>query len=62
MAFLDPPYNVKIAGVVGRGRTKHAEFAEAYGDKAPEPYETLDPFGTKGVELIERIGAHALDG
>jgi hypothetical protein len=32
MAFLDPPYNVRIGGVVGRGRTKHAEFAMASGE------------------------------
>jgi DNA modification methylase len=31
-AFLDPPYNVKVKGVVGRGRTKHAEFAMASGE------------------------------
>ena len=32
MAFLDPPYNLKIGEVVGRGRTKHAEFAMASGE------------------------------
>jgi DNA modification methylase len=32
MAFLDPPYNVKIGSVVGRGRTKHDEFAMASGE------------------------------
>jgi DNA modification methylase len=33
MAFLDPPYNVKINGHVGgRGRTKHREFAHASGE------------------------------
>ncbi|MGE3993377.1 ParB N-terminal domain-containing protein, partial [Pseudorhodoplanes sp.] len=33
MAFLDPPYNVPIAGHVGgRGRTKHREFACAAGE------------------------------
>jgi DNA modification methylase len=32
MAFLDPPYNVRIKGVVGRGRAKHAEFAMASGE------------------------------
>ena len=32
MAFLDPPYNVKIANAVGRGRTKHGEFAMASGE------------------------------
>jgi DNA modification methylase len=32
MAFLDPPYNVKVRSVVGRGRTKHGEFAMASGE------------------------------
>jgi DNA modification methylase len=33
MAFLDPPYNVKVAGHVGgRGRTKHREFACGSGE------------------------------
>ena len=32
MAFLDPPYNVRIRGVVGRGRVKHGEFAMASGE------------------------------
>ena len=32
MAFLDPPYNVKIEDVVGRGRIKHSEFAMASGE------------------------------
>ncbi|WP_428521567.1 ParB N-terminal domain-containing protein, partial [Pseudorhodoplanes sp.] len=33
MAFLDPPYNVPIAGHVGgRGRTKHREFTCAAGE------------------------------
>lgn len=27
MAFLDPPYNVRIRHIVGRGRIKHGEFA-----------------------------------
>ncbi len=36
MAFLDPPYNVKIAGHVGgRGRIKHREFACASGEMTP---------------------------
>ena len=30
--FTDPPYNVAIRGVVGRGRIKHREFAMASGE------------------------------
>lgn len=32
MVFADPPYNVRIAATVGRGRTKHREFASASGE------------------------------
>jgi DNA modification methylase len=42
MAFLDPPYNVKVGSVVGRGRTKHGEFAMASGEMSrPEFVEFL---------------------
>jgi hypothetical protein len=32
MAFLDPPYNVRVRDIVGRGRVKHTEFAMASGE------------------------------
>jgi DNA modification methylase len=32
MAFLDPPYNVRVRDVVGRGQVKHTEFAMASGE------------------------------
>ena len=32
MAFLDPPYNVRVRDIVGRGRIKHTEFAMASGE------------------------------
>jgi DNA modification methylase len=32
MAFLDPPYNVRVCDIVGRGQVKHAEFAMASGE------------------------------
>jgi DNA modification methylase len=39
MAFLDPPYNVKIAGHAGgRGRIKHREFACASGEMTPSQF------------------------
>jgi DNA modification methylase len=38
MAFLDPPYNVKVADVQGRGRIKHGEFAFASGEMEPPEY------------------------
>ena len=47
MAFLDPPYNLKISNVVGRGRTKHEEFIMASGEMSREEYTDfliLDPW------------------
>jgi DNA modification methylase len=38
MAFLDPPYNVRVADVPGRGRIKHREFAYASGEMEPSEY------------------------
>ena len=32
MAFLDPPYNVRVRDIGGRGRVKHQEFAMASGE------------------------------
>src|SRR5207249_4746538 len=32
IAFLDPPYNVRVRDIVGRGRVQHAEFAMASGE------------------------------
>jgi DNA modification methylase len=37
-AFRDPPYNVSIKGVVGRGRRKHGEFAMASGEMSREEF------------------------
>jgi DNA modification methylase len=39
MAFLDPPYNVRVDGHVGgRGRIKHREFAFASGETTSEQF------------------------
>jgi DNA modification methylase len=38
MVFTDPPYNVRIRAVQGRGRIKHAEFAFASGEMSPREY------------------------
>jgi DNA modification methylase len=34
MAFLDPPYNLRVRGLVGRGQFKHQEFVMASGEMA----------------------------
>src|SRR5258708_38576859 len=38
LAFVDPPYNVRVRGhVSGKGRIKHREFVQASGEKKFAP-------------------------
>ncbi len=39
MAFLDWPFNVYFRDIVGRGKTKHSEFAMASGEMSSEDYK-----------------------
>jgi DNA modification methylase len=38
MVFADPPYNVRISSVQGRGKIKHREFLAASGEMRPAEY------------------------
>lgn len=38
MVFADPPYNVKIPQTIGRGHTKHSNFAMASGEMSPAEF------------------------
>ena len=38
MAFLDPPYNVRVRDIGGRGEVKHQEFAMASGEMSQEAF------------------------
>jgi DNA modification methylase len=38
MAFLDPPYNVAVGSVVGRGAVKHGEFAMGSGEMSRDAF------------------------
>ena len=38
MLFGDPPYNVRIGAVVGRGKVKHREFASGSGEMSPAQF------------------------
>jgi DNA modification methylase len=38
MVFTDPPYNVRVSSIVGRGLTKHREFLEGSGELSPEQF------------------------
>jgi hypothetical protein len=57
MAFLDPPYNVRIGGVVGRGRTKHSEFAMASGEMSSADYVRFLGNSLSAAASVSREGA-----
>jgi len=38
MVFADPPYNVRVCPIVGRGKIKHREFALAAGEMSPDEF------------------------
>jgi DNA modification methylase len=57
VAFLDPPYNVRIGGVVGRGRTKHSEFAMASGEMSSADYLRFLGMSLDAAAAVSRDGA-----
>jgi len=38
MVFADPPYNLRIGAIVGRGRIKHREFVSGSGEMSPTQF------------------------
>ncbi|MBR0719114.1 DNA methyltransferase [Bradyrhizobium liaoningense] len=38
MVFADPPYNLRIATTLGRGKIRHREFSVASGEKSPAEF------------------------
>jgi DNA modification methylase len=57
MAFLDPPYNVKVAGIVGRGAVKHDEFAMASGEMSPAEFTRFLAEALGAAAAVSRGGA-----
>jgi DNA modification methylase len=57
MAFMDPPYNVKVADIVGRGATKHQEFAMASGEMSPGEFLDFVRQTLGNAARISREGA-----
>ena len=41
MAFVDPPYNLRVRAIVGRGQIKHQEFAMASGEMAAPAFTSF---------------------
>jgi DNA modification methylase len=56
MVFTDPPYNVRIQSVQGRGRIRHREFMEASGEKS------RDEFVKFLIDALSQAAAHSIDG
>jgi DNA modification methylase len=55
MAFLDPPYNVRVRDIGGRGQVKHEEFAMASGEMSQSAFtrfltETLSLAGSVSID------------
>ncbi len=57
VAFLDPPFNLRIAKVVGRGKTKHAEFAMASGEMSVADYDRFLSTTLATAASVSREGA-----
>jgi DNA modification methylase len=38
MVFTDPPYNVRVSSIQGRGKIRHREFLAASGEMSPEQF------------------------
>jgi DNA modification methylase len=57
MAFLDPPYNVRVRDIVGRGQIKHSEFAMASGELSRTGFVEFLTQGLAAVAAVSRDGA-----
>lgn len=58
-AFLDPPYNVEVRKIVGRGKRKHAEFAMGSGEMSREQFAAFLKASFTSVVRMLRPGAVA---
>jgi DNA modification methylase len=57
MAFLDPPYNVRVRDIVGRGRIKHAEFAMGSGELSRSGFVEFLTKSLAAASAVSRDGA-----
>jgi hypothetical protein len=61
--FCDPPYNVSVRAIGGRGRIRHSEFAFASGEMRPAQYRQFlcEALGN-GVEVSAQGAIHYVGG
>jgi DNA modification methylase len=57
MAFLDPPYNVHLRDVVGRGETQHIDFVMASGEMSSAKYVRFLTTALEAAAAVSREGA-----
>ncbi len=57
MSFRDPPYNVRVRDIVGRGRVKHSEFAMASGELSREGFVEFLKDTLGAAAAVSRNGA-----
>jgi DNA modification methylase len=57
MVFLDPPYNVRVRDIVGRGRVKHTEFAMASGELSRRDFVQFLKATLTAAAAVSRDGA-----
>lgn len=57
MMFADPPYNVRVRKIVGRGRIKHGEFAMASGEMSSTDFVEFLTSTLSTAALFSRDGA-----
>lgn len=57
MAFMDPPYNVAVKSIVGRGKVRHAEFAMASGEMSPDAFQKFIRTALERAAAVSRDGA-----
>jgi DNA modification methylase len=57
MAFLDPPYNVRVRDIVGRGQVKHEEFAMASGEMSRTDFADFLSKSLHAASSVSQDGA-----
>lgn len=60
LTFTDPPYDLSISKIGGKGRIQHAEFAMASGEMSSEEFTTFLHGPLRNIANVSRDGAFVL--
>jgi len=55
MAYADPPYNVRVSDVVGRGKRKHREFLSGSGELTSAQFVQFQTFDDLDTSATSRV-------